>query len=83
MALRRPTIFRSNTSQTPFLNNVPLTGAGEKNKLLVSHGRPPWYGQDGKPLTDAFVIGIAGGSASGKDVLTVDTCGSRDSSVLG
>jgi len=24
------------------------------------------YGIDGKPLTDAFVIGIGGGSASGK-----------------
>ncbi|ELU40731.1 armadillo/beta-catenin/plakoglobin [Rhizoctonia solani AG-1 IA] len=34
------------------------------NKLLVSHGRPPWYGQDGKPLTDAFVIGIAGESTT-------------------
>ncbi|KIP07670.1 hypothetical protein PHLGIDRAFT_29945 [Phlebiopsis gigantea 11061_1 CR5-6] len=37
-----------------------------KNTLLKSHGRPPWYGEDGLPLTDAFVIGIAGGSASGK-----------------
>ncbi|KAG9047342.1 Uridine kinase [Tulasnella sp. UAMH 9824] len=37
-----------------------------KNTILKSHGRPPWYGEDGKPLTDAFVIGIAGGSASGK-----------------
>lgn len=38
----------------------------EKNTLLKSHGRPPWYGEDGLPICDAFVIGIAGGSASGK-----------------
>ncbi|KAH7106502.1 uridine kinase [Auriculariales sp. MPI-PUGE-AT-0066] len=37
-----------------------------KNTVLISHGRPPWYGLDGKPLSDAFVIGIGGGSASGK-----------------
>ncbi|KAJ1307658.1 hypothetical protein OPQ81_001751 [Rhizoctonia solani] len=78
MALRRPTIFRTHTSQTPFLNNVPLT-TGEKNKLLVSHGRPPWYGQDGKPLTDAFVIGIAGGSASGKTHVAQEIVRSLDS----
>ncbi|KAI6125082.1 armadillo beta-catenin plakoglobin [Pisolithus croceorrhizus] len=37
-----------------------------KNTVLSSHGRPPWYGENGLPLSDAFVIGIAGGSASGK-----------------
>ncbi|KAG1822020.1 armadillo beta-catenin plakoglobin [Suillus subaureus] len=37
-----------------------------KNILLKSHGRPPWYGEDGLPICSAFVIGIAGGSASGK-----------------
>ncbi|CEL55534.1 uridine kinase [Rhizoctonia solani AG-1 IB] len=79
MALRRPTIFRTHTSQTPFLNNVPLTANGDKNKLLVSHGRPPWYGQDGKPLTDAFVIGIAGGSASGKTHVAQEIVRSLDS----
>ncbi|CUA78433.1 uridine kinase [Rhizoctonia solani] len=76
MALRRPTVFRTHT--TPFLNNVPLS-KGEKNTLLVSHGRPPWYGQDGKPLTDAFVIGIAGGSASGKTHVAQEIVRSLDS----
>lgn len=37
-----------------------------KNQLLKSHGRPPWYGVDGRPIGEAFVVGIAGGSASGK-----------------
>ncbi|KAF8134911.1 armadillo beta-catenin plakoglobin [Boletus edulis] len=37
-----------------------------KNILLKTHGRPPWYDEDGLPVCDAFVIGIAGGSASGK-----------------
>lgn len=38
----------------------------KKNIILKSHGRPPWYGGDGLPICDVFVIGIAGGSASGK-----------------
>ncbi|KAF8905107.1 armadillo/beta-catenin/plakoglobin [Gymnopilus junonius] len=38
----------------------------KKNTILVSHGRPPWYAEDGQRITDAFVIGVAGGSASGK-----------------
>ncbi|KAH9002911.1 armadillo/beta-catenin/plakoglobin [Lactarius hatsudake] len=36
------------------------------NIILKSHGRPPWYGEDGQPISPAFVIGIAGGSSSGK-----------------
>ncbi|KAJ7364071.1 armadillo/beta-catenin/plakoglobin [Mycena albidolilacea] len=37
-----------------------------KNTVLVSHGRPPWYGENGERISDAFVVGIAGGSGSGK-----------------
>ena len=36
-----------------------------KNVVMTSHGRAPWYGPDGKNV-EAYVIGIAGGSASGK-----------------
>ena len=36
-----------------------------KNVVMTSHGRAPWYTPDGKPI-EAYVIGIAGGSASGK-----------------
>ncbi|KZT59137.1 uridine kinase [Calocera cornea HHB12733] len=39
---------------------------GHKNHILTSHGRPPWYGPDGRAINNAFVIGVAGGSASGK-----------------
>jgi len=38
----------------------------KKNSVLTSHGRPPWYGEDGQCIGEAFVIGVAGGSASGK-----------------
>ncbi|KAH8099932.1 armadillo/beta-catenin/plakoglobin [Cristinia sonorae] len=38
----------------------------KKNTILKSHGRSPWYGEDGIPICDAFVVGIGGGSASGK-----------------
>ncbi|THV07396.1 armadillo/beta-catenin/plakoglobin [Dendrothele bispora CBS 962.96] len=43
-----------------------LSLQSKKNIVLVSHGRPPWYGPDGERISDAFVIGVAGGSASGK-----------------
>jgi hypothetical protein len=33
--------------------------------LRQSYGRAPWYDMDGVPV-EAYVIGIAGGSASGK-----------------
>jgi hypothetical protein len=38
---------------------------GGKNVVMASHGRAPWYGPDGHNVP-AYVIGIAGGSASGK-----------------
>ncbi|KAF7312252.1 Uridine kinase [Mycena indigotica] len=38
----------------------------KKNTVLVSHGRPPWYDEAGNRISDAFVVGIAGGSGSGK-----------------
>ncbi|GAA5873911.1 hypothetical protein JCM16303_002628 [Sporobolomyces ruberrimus] len=36
-----------------------------KNTVLTEAGRSPWYGKDGKPVP-AYIIGIGGGSASGK-----------------
>ncbi|KAF8349144.1 armadillo/beta-catenin/plakoglobin [Amanita rubescens] len=47
-------------------NNSDLWIKPQKNTVLVSHGRPPWYSEDGVRICDAYVIGIAGGSASGK-----------------
>ncbi|PCH42248.1 armadillo/beta-catenin/plakoglobin [Wolfiporia cocos MD-104 SS10] len=58
----RPTLSRSATLLTA--RDVLLQA--KKNTVLKSHGRPPWYGEDGARISDAFVIGIAGGSASGK-----------------
>ncbi|CDO74973.1 hypothetical protein BN946_scf184945.g45 [Trametes cinnabarina] len=62
----RPPLSRSITNTlNPSARSEVLLQA-KKNTILTSHGRPPWYGEDGKHLSDAFVIGIAGGSASGK-----------------
>ncbi|KAI0784247.1 armadillo/beta-catenin/plakoglobin [Abortiporus biennis] len=60
----RPQFSRSssNVSGRPSVTTLQAT----KNTVLKSHGRPPWYGEDGLPISDAFVVGIAGGSASGK-----------------
>jgi uridine kinase len=54
---------------TPFINARPTPLLSTKtpvNTILKSHGRPPWYGRDGQSISPAFVIGIAGGSSSGK-----------------
>lgn len=35
-------------------------------QLIYTKGRPPWYDREGKNLKQPYVIGICGGSASGK-----------------
>lgn len=44
--------------------NVLLTSS-RKNVVLTEAGRAPWYDSDGRSRP-AYVIGVAGGSASGK-----------------
>ncbi len=39
------------------------TNAGRR---VYTKGRPPWYDRTGKMLKDPFIVGICGGSASGK-----------------
>lgn len=38
----------------------------ESGRRVYTKGRPPWYDRYGKTLKQAYVIGICGGSASGK-----------------
>ncbi|XP_043925287.1 uridine-cytidine kinase-like 1 [Protopterus annectens] len=35
-------------------------------RTVYTAGRPPWYNETGIPFKEAFVIGLCGGSASGK-----------------
>uniref|UniRef100_A0A8B9ZJ16 Uridine-cytidine kinase n=1 Tax=Anas platyrhynchos TaxID=8839 RepID=A0A8B9ZJ16_ANAPL len=35
-------------------------------RTIYTAGRPPWYSETGAPVDEAFVIGLCGGSASGK-----------------
>ncbi|KAJ9102554.1 hypothetical protein QFC21_002955 [Naganishia friedmannii] len=46
--------------------SVPTSQVRKDEILHHSHGRAPWYDMQGVP-SNAYVIGIAGGSASGKD----------------
>lgn len=63
----------ASTSRSGLRSHAPTAAAGRagsgvpkaKNVVMASHGRAPWYGPDGKGV-EAYVIGIAGGSASGK-----------------
>lgn len=52
-------------SKPPRTARVPASTSRGTNIVMASHGRSPWYDPDGKNV-DAYVIGIAGGSASGK-----------------
>ena len=54
--MSRPKLFGRKAQRSP---------SKDKNVVMASHGRAPWYGPDGKNV-EAYVIGIAGGSASGK-----------------
>jgi uridine kinase len=45
-------------------NNLQLSGR-RKRRTIYTLGRPPWYDSEGQHK-DAFVIGLSGGSASGK-----------------
>ncbi|XP_064411153.1 uridine-cytidine kinase-like 1 isoform X2 [Latimeria chalumnae] len=45
-------------SQPPLLRTSKRT--------IYTAGRPPWYNETGTPFKEAFVIGLCGGSASGK-----------------
>jgi uridine kinase len=61
-------LIRSNVIH-PFdqLYSPPMTSEPVRKDeiLLSSNGRPPWYTPTGKAVP-SYVIGIAGGSASGK-----------------
>jgi len=43
----------------------PLAVIQTSQKTIYTSGRPPWYNEQGE-FKDAFVIGLTGGSASGK-----------------
>ncbi|RPD59983.1 armadillo/beta-catenin/plakoglobin [Lentinus tigrinus ALCF2SS1-6] len=67
----RPPLSRTATPSNTFGPGArsEILLQAKKNTVLKSHGRPPWftrYDEDGHSVGDAFVIGIAGGSASGK-----------------
>jgi len=51
-------------SQSALQMRIPVTIGQEKT--VFTAGRPPWYSKEGKIVKDTFVIGCAGGSASGK-----------------
>lgn len=44
-------------------------GGGRRRRTIYTAGRPPWYDHEGQ-MMNAFVIGLAGGSASGKTTVS-------------
>ncbi len=45
--------------------------------MLYTKGRPPWYDQEQK-LRDPLVVGICGGSASGKTTVAMEVIRALD-----
>ncbi|CAF0938138.1 unnamed protein product [Didymodactylos carnosus] len=72
---RQRTTSRSKEDRVFYNNRNPIYTAGKQSRKLYSRciiytsliyrGRPPWYDVSGE-TKEAFVIGICGGSASGK-----------------
>ncbi|KAI6187228.1 Uridine kinase [Aphelenchoides besseyi] len=58
-AMRRNRTISGSKSEDHLL----MTPTGQK---VYTKGRPPWYSRDGKLAKEPYVIGICGGSASGK-----------------
>ncbi len=52
------------TSATVSTEREPILRTSKRT--IYTAGRPPWYDHQGGPKVNAFVIGICGGSASGK-----------------
>jgi len=59
MRIRRVRTLSASTDQ-----EGPVVHAG--SRTIYTAGRPPWYDTQGALAEDAFVIGLCGGSASGK-----------------
>ncbi|XP_029452196.1 uridine-cytidine kinase-like 1 isoform X1 [Rhinatrema bivittatum] len=57
-----PSPRKRTTSQTK--TEPPLLRTSKRT--IYTAGRPPWYNESGTPFKEAFVIGLCGGSASGK-----------------
>lgn len=59
-------------SPSPSKHKVDSSGSplgrlrGRTGATIYTKGRPPWYNVSGEVNRSAFVIGIAGGTASGK-----------------
>ncbi|KRY12423.1 Uridine-cytidine kinase-like 1, partial [Trichinella patagoniensis] len=73
--LRASTSNEENDSDSGTLKSRRRTHSGSKvedhilrwnGKVFYTAGRPPWYDNSGYQLREPFIIGICGGSASGK-----------------
>ncbi|KAL5248539.1 hypothetical protein ACHWQZ_G017656 [Mnemiopsis leidyi] len=63
-----PVLFSAKplSKETPDRKCEKKEGKRESIQVIYTAGRPPWYDSTGHQEADAFVIGLCGGSASGK-----------------
>uniref|UniRef100_A0A183BYP1 uridine/cytidine kinase n=1 Tax=Globodera pallida TaxID=36090 RepID=A0A183BYP1_GLOPA len=64
-----PTFRRARTRTISCSKSEDDVVTTENGQKLYTKGRAPWYGQAGKRLKKSYLIGICGGSASGKTTL--------------
>jgi len=60
-----PTRRKRTCSTSASISTVREPIIRTKRRTIYTAGRPPWYNKEGQHV-DAFVIGVCGGSASGK-----------------
>jgi len=59
---KKPPFERRASITSP--HRIPVS-FGENKKTVFTSGRPPWYSKEGQ-VVEPFMIGCAGGTASGK-----------------
>ena len=63
---RRHRTISLSTQNTVNTEREPILLDQKQNKTIFIQGRPPWFNKEGDVLREPFLIGICGGSASGK-----------------
>uniref|UniRef100_A0AC35UDQ4 Uridine/cytidine kinase n=1 Tax=Rhabditophanes sp. KR3021 TaxID=114890 RepID=A0AC35UDQ4_9BILA len=61
------TIYRKRQTSTSKIDDIfEYSDSHNHLRKIYTKGRPPWFDATGKKPTNAFIIGICGGSSSGK-----------------
>uniref|UniRef100_A0A0N4ZAK7 uridine/cytidine kinase n=1 Tax=Parastrongyloides trichosuri TaxID=131310 RepID=A0A0N4ZAK7_PARTI len=67
------TMIRKRQTSTSKIDDIlESQSRGKMRRAIYTHGRPPWFDGTGKKPSNAFIIGICGGSSSGKTTVATN-----------